>query len=175
MSLSKQIEDINQIKTTNMTKDGYYCDSFDRFGDHLCQLLFSFLSIEEKFRFECVWKQWQRLVFNKQQKLIINKSIAGKAFETILKKLVFINQIQFKWISIIGQMIELIAKHCNDLKKISKINCSFGALIDKQIQEFGEKFGQSFESIDWSENPKVNSKFIKTLLNLTSKMFDSFV
>jgi hypothetical protein len=48
-------------------------------------------------------------------------------------------------------------------------------LIDKQIQEFGEKFGQSFESIDWSENPKVNSKFIKTLLNLTSKMFDSFV
>jgi hypothetical protein len=44
----------------------YSKDSFDRFGDDLCQLLLSYLSIEEKISFECVSKQWKELVFDKQ-------------------------------------------------------------------------------------------------------------
>ena len=54
----------------------YSKDSFDRFGDDLCELLLSFDSFEDKIRFENIWKQWQTLIFNKQfkSKLIINKS-----------------------------------------------------------------------------------------------------
>jgi hypothetical protein len=56
----------------NQTNDKIYPkDSFDRFGDDLCELLLSYLTIEHKFGFECVSKQWQRLVYNKQLKLNI--------------------------------------------------------------------------------------------------------
>ncbi len=48
------------------TFDGYYFESFDRFDGDFCQLLLSYLSISHKIRFEYVFKQWQRLVFNKQ-------------------------------------------------------------------------------------------------------------
>jgi hypothetical protein len=39
--------------------------SFDRFGDDLSELIVSYLTIEDKFRFQCLSKQWRRLVFNK--------------------------------------------------------------------------------------------------------------
>ncbi|CAG2163990.1 unnamed protein product [Oppiella nova] len=35
----------------------YPKDCFDRFGDDLCQHLLSFLSLEDRFRCECVSKQ----------------------------------------------------------------------------------------------------------------------
>jgi hypothetical protein len=55
----------------NKTKSGFNSNSFERFGDDLCELLLRYLSISDKIHFECVSKQWQRLVFNKQQKLFI--------------------------------------------------------------------------------------------------------
>jgi regulator of sigma D len=54
------------IKVRVKTFDGYYFESFDRFDDNFCQLLLCYLSISHKIRFEYVFKQWQRLVFNKQ-------------------------------------------------------------------------------------------------------------
>ncbi|CAG2108403.1 unnamed protein product [Medioppia subpectinata] len=50
-------EDISQ--QTQM----YAKDSLDRFGDDLCELLLSYLSLEDRFRFECLSKQFQRAVF----------------------------------------------------------------------------------------------------------------
>ncbi|CAG2106063.1 unnamed protein product [Medioppia subpectinata] len=41
----------------------YAKDSLDRFGDDLCQLLLSYLSLEDIFRLECVSKQFRRTVF----------------------------------------------------------------------------------------------------------------
>ncbi|CAG2113624.1 unnamed protein product [Medioppia subpectinata] len=41
----------------------YAKDSMDRFGDDLCQLLLSYLSFKDRFRYECVSKQFQRTVF----------------------------------------------------------------------------------------------------------------
>jgi hypothetical protein len=41
-------------------------NSFERFGDDLCEVLLSFLPISDKIKFECVSKQWQTLIFNKQ-------------------------------------------------------------------------------------------------------------
>jgi hypothetical protein len=77
MSLSEKIyfncEDKDEIQVKSELIDGKYSkDSFDRYGDDLCEKILSFLSIEQKFKFECVSKQWKHLIFNKQQKLIIN-------------------------------------------------------------------------------------------------------
>ncbi|CAG2100931.1 unnamed protein product [Medioppia subpectinata] len=41
----------------------YAKDSLDRFGDDLCQLLLSYLSLGDRFRCECVSKQFRRTVF----------------------------------------------------------------------------------------------------------------
>ncbi|CAG2101382.1 unnamed protein product, partial [Medioppia subpectinata] len=41
----------------------YAKDSLDRFGDDLCALLLSYLPLEDRFRWECVSKQFQRTVF----------------------------------------------------------------------------------------------------------------
>ncbi len=49
-------------------------DSFERFCDDLCEVLLSFLPISDKIKFECLSKQWNRLVFNRKQKLIITYS-----------------------------------------------------------------------------------------------------
>jgi hypothetical protein len=35
---------------------GYYSDSFDRFGDDLCEFILSYLPIRYKLQFECVSK-----------------------------------------------------------------------------------------------------------------------
>ncbi len=61
-------EDSNQNMSQNkhLRSDGKYSsDSFDRYGDGLCELLLSDLFVKHLKRFECVSKQWQRLVFNK--------------------------------------------------------------------------------------------------------------
>ncbi|CAG2170348.1 unnamed protein product [Oppiella nova] len=43
----------------------YSKDSLDRFGDDLCEILLSYLSFEGRFRYECLSKQWQRVVYYK--------------------------------------------------------------------------------------------------------------
>src|ERR1700735_1516374 len=45
-----------------------YCnrDSFDRFGDDLCELLLQYLPINDCFRLQCVSKQFITVIFNKQ-------------------------------------------------------------------------------------------------------------
>ncbi|CAG2101682.1 unnamed protein product [Medioppia subpectinata] len=67
----------------------YSKDSFDRFGDDLCQQLLSFLTFEDRFRCECLSKQWRRLVFNTQKDIHYredNNWSDLSTFEMILKK-----------------------------------------------------------------------------------------
>ena len=44
----------------------YAKNSFDRFGDDLNALILSYLTFEDKIRLECVSKQWQRCVYQRQ-------------------------------------------------------------------------------------------------------------
>lgn len=47
-------------------------DAFDkRIGDNLCQIILSYLSISDKFRLECVCRQFQRKIFAEQRNLVI--------------------------------------------------------------------------------------------------------
>ncbi|CAG2107735.1 unnamed protein product [Medioppia subpectinata] len=45
----------------SMIDSKYSKDSFDRFGDDLCEELLSFLTFEDRFRYECISRQWHRL------------------------------------------------------------------------------------------------------------------
>ncbi len=55
----------------------YNKQSFERFSDNVCETLFSYLSISDKVKFECMPKQWQSLIFNNQKNIIINESYRG--------------------------------------------------------------------------------------------------
>ncbi|CAG2112406.1 unnamed protein product [Medioppia subpectinata] len=66
-------QELTQMMASLETKDNsneynkqpqmYAKNSMDRFGDDLCALLLSYLSIEDRFRCEYVSKQFQRTVF----------------------------------------------------------------------------------------------------------------
>ena len=88
--------------------------SFDRFGDHLVEVVLSYLSIEDKIIFDCISRQFRRTVYRKQYDLIIdfdnnifnrlkgtneleNRLIDLKAFELVLKKCEFINYIDMNF------------------------------------------------------------------------------
>ena len=53
--------------------------SFDRFSDDLTELILGFLPIEDKFRFECLNKRVQTMIFKKQNKLKLcqKRRVAG--------------------------------------------------------------------------------------------------
>ncbi len=61
------------------TKSGYFKCSFDRFGDDLCELSISHLTVGEKIAFHCISKQWLRLIFNRQQRINLKFDKTDKA------------------------------------------------------------------------------------------------
>jgi hypothetical protein len=192
----------NKINFNNNNNDYNYRESFDHICDDLCELIISYLSFEDKIRFECVSKQFQRLVYNKQNSIEINdrnsnelslnnllfyEQIDGefnyKAFESLLKKCKFITKISIESRFESGDdLIELIAKYCHHLKHIS---IDFSNISHKSLVYFGLKCGQKLETIEFLipklENNKINSiksllKLCPNLLNLNQiniKAFDS--
>jgi hypothetical protein len=154
----------------SLSQQNYSKDSFDRFGDDLCQLLLSYLSVEQKLLFECVSKQWKSFIFNKQQKLIIKLKNSFKRFENgviksfdtnndiiyvynnhiikvLLKKFVFINDLSIELID--NQTLHIIAKYCSHLKKIDIISSHgfISSSVKPGFVKFGQKCGQKLESI----------------------------
>jgi hypothetical protein len=95
--------------------------------------------------------------------------------ENVLKidsKLKFINEIVIEYNVIInGEMIQLITKYCNNLKKLVIKSCRLFGINDKQIQEFGEKFSKSLVSIRIPYNDSLESdnysinKLVESLSN----------
>jgi hypothetical protein len=65
------METKTESKPLEVEKRALIVYSFDRFGDHLCEQLLSYLSLKEKIGFECISKQCKELVFNKQHVLNI--------------------------------------------------------------------------------------------------------
>jgi hypothetical protein len=143
----------------------------DRICDDLCELIVSYLSFEDKIRFECVSKQFQRLVYNKQNVLLIMNSSYDRnnlfklmkkrdnysndkqllinkiAFETVLKKCKFINQIIINCDFNNREVaLKLINKNCSHLKSIA---FNFYGISEQFLKEFGLKFGQQLRSIDF--------------------------
>jgi len=161
--------------------------SFGRFCDDLTQVIISFLPIADKIRLECVSKQFQRLIFNKQfdltihprsteEKIFSDKLIKEfkecksfndyiivdeKAFESVLKKFKFINKIWIYSAKNNGTVLQLITKYCNYLKVIK---FDFRKIGKRSLAQFGQKCGQKLRFIYFlgeisSENYKKLMKF----------------
>jgi hypothetical protein len=150
----------------------------DRICDDLCEVLLSYLSFQHKIRFECVSKQWQKLIFNKQFIIEINEypnqkentlnslmkkrnEFNVKAFESLLKKSKFINNIiiDFNYFNInIEEVLQLIIKNCNNLKSIT---FNFNTICDQLIEKFGLKFGQKLRQICFINTFESNDNIIK--------------
>ena len=145
----------------------YPKSSFDRFGDDLIEVLLSFISFEDSFQYKCVSKQWKRLIFNKQNKLIVNLDknfkinfIKGnefnlKIFQLVLKNCRKITSIAFLYdwhkfennrVVNINTLIDLIINYCNNLSEIFICFISKN-LTQNTINKFGQKFGQKFNKL----------------------------
>ncbi|CAG2173252.1 unnamed protein product [Oppiella nova] len=158
----------------------YPKDSLDRLGDDLCQHLLSFLSLEDRFRCECVSKQWQRVIYKTQHELIVTEDFVKlraieKSFSTILKKCQNITKIAiispFYVINNSNPMLDSIARHCHHLTDIC---FNFANAIRFQTYDrFFAKFAKQLKSIEWTaihkddarDKPIVNN--IKCCDNLT--------
>ncbi len=150
----------------------YRNDSFsDRICDDLCQVLLSYLSFEDKIRFECVSKQFQRCVFVKQFKLnlyenkvLMNRNLINeKAYEIVLKKCQNISALFMPFSQHLTEnTFKLITKYCLHLKQIV---FDINHINEETVREFGQKCGQKLEKINFKnrENDRNDDKY-KTLI-----------
>jgi hypothetical protein len=174
-------------------------DSFSgRICDDLCEVLLSYLSFEDKIHFECVSKQFEKCIYIKQNTIEINESrlqtknglnklLIGfeknlifdyKAFESVLKKLKFINNIiidfnNYNDIINTKVIIEIIIENCNNLKSIA---FNFLQINRYLIEEFGLTFGQKLTEIDFigAQNAFYEFNKYKKLLSTAKKIRSYF-
>ena len=161
MSLSK--ESVFQSKEDNNRRDSFD----DRFCDDLCPEILQYLSLEDKLRLECVSKQFQRTVFQRQYELYINignrevhklseihlKELWDTSLDSLkalLKKCPNITSIEFDndyhWpinTDKINQVFQLMTENCNNLSEVFSSNHII--LSDSNFDEFHRKFGPNMK------------------------------
>ena len=157
MTLSKQ----------TITQDFRRMSFDERVCDDLSEVLLQFLPIEDKFRFECVSKQFQRTVFQKQYDLDMYRIMKGKG-DLHLYLAHFMNQnmkssqLLEKFVKILPNIeslncwpiseasddsdIDIIVKYCHKLTKIH-LNCDFNLISAEKRDSFATKFGPKLVSI----------------------------
>jgi len=130
-----------------------------------------YLSFEDKIRFECVSKQFQRCVFVKQFKLnlyenkvLMNANLINeKAYEIVLKKCQNISALFMPFSQHLTEnTFKLITKYCLHLKQIV---FDINNINEETVREFGQKCGQKLEKINFKnrENDRNDDKY-KTLI-----------
>ena len=160
---SSETTSVSQNSLNERKEDNYRRDSFDdRFCDDLCEEILQYLSLEDKLRLQCVSKQFQRTVFQRQNKLFINikgskvflknKDFREKrviyyyiedqslhTFKALLKKCPNITSIEFNkdFKYMINQVFQVIIENCNNLREVMVWN----PIIDSNFEEFHQKFG----------------------------------
>ena len=131
---------------------GYSRDSFDRFGDDLCEVLLSYHTFEDKFRFECVSKQWRRLIFNRQHLIDIrfvynyfDRKINVEVLKLALKKCRNVTSLVIDlYLSNVEEVFDMIVKSCD---KLTSIQTDFERIPEKTVEEFCDKFGPKLTKI----------------------------
>ena len=137
-------------------------DSKDRYSfndcicDDLSEVILQYLPLKDKLRLECVSKQFQKTIFQKQFELnfdknfvknvLKNKRIESKSFESVVKNCPNIKSIKLFDPSVVyknyNQTIHLVIKYCNNL---SRIDCKFTQMTEKTFLKFVKKFGSKLK------------------------------
>ena len=152
-------------------------DSFERFGDDLCELILSYLSLHHKYIFQCVSKQWRRLVFNKQsvfiykyseymydnqntvnlyREPILDQRSVNRSLRILLKKFPVKRFEHFKFIDL--PLLEVLTDCCPQLESFAGVtstassyffseNIFYPNLCNEAFYRFGLKFGQQMKRI----------------------------
>ncbi|CAG2119536.1 unnamed protein product [Medioppia subpectinata] len=148
-------------------------NSLDRFGDDLCEELLSYLSLEDKFRFECISKQWRRVVFESQTVVTIDGN-TGRWFHPMLgrvskaelkRKMEYKPTIDYP---LEDTAIELLVKYCSHL---TTIYMNFKNISVDTIDKFFTKFGPKLKSVNvFGFNESVDQKWIEKWLKMCVNM-----
>ena len=170
----------------------YERDSMERFGDDLTEEVLSHLWFSDKVMFECLSKQWQRLVFNKQFELDLNLytdfkerkntlhrllrkednrrdlKVDIKLLESLLKKCPNVRRVYLN-VNEKGKELELITKYCRRVTKLIGPKCcneeclmSFAAKHGMWLQEFG------IDECGYDLLPEYLKKFLQLCPNIKS-------
>ena len=147
----------------------YRKDSFDRFGDDLCEDIFSYFPIKVIIKYECVSQQWRRTLYQRVNHFVINSKteLMEKLFssirllniqiegipnlEKLLGKCAHITKFHIQAQPYFNSHPELntiiaaiITKYCPNLKSIN--NSSVG-LNHNSAQTFISSIGHKLETI----------------------------
>lgn len=156
--------------------------SFHRFDDNLIEEVLRYLSIGDKFRFECLSKRIQSLIFNKHIRLTIGRPDVNRRqlfvqtaneLKLVLKKLRFVTTIEINGaLTVDGKLLRVIADNCRLLSRLSiGILTSCQIIDDKDIVYFGKKCGLRLRSLKLM-NKLCESK-VEILLSYTKRLTDT--
>ena len=168
------------IPTDDNTNSGLFSE---RLCDDLCEVLLQFLPIEDKLMFECVSKQFQRTVYQRQHHLNLKSFFKRfnlrkrrkpmeeyKAFESIVKKCPNIKSFEDYFTN--DSQIDLILKYCNNL---NEFDSDLLQISDQKRDSFAAKFGQKLisinttkEELDWVQESFPRIKILNVMFKLNS-------
>ena len=103
----------------------YERDSMERFGDDLTEQVIQYLWFSDKVMFECLSKQWQRLVYNKQMEIDLNLYTDLKERKNTLFRLIrnvdnrgnLISSPLFYY-KVDIQLLESLLKKCQNIRRV---------------------------------------------------------
>ena len=136
-------------------KKVYAKNSFDRFGDDLTEEVLQYLTLEDKIRLECVSKQWQRCIFQKQfvieidfitqrkQNIWDKSNVRGRltskqVLESLLKKCPNVIKVCF-YPEVKCNVWSMIGQNCPRLKSIGYTSVDYNEHIIPFFRMFGHK------------------------------------
>ena len=118
-----------QLMTKKSSSIGYERDSMERFGDDLTEQVIQYLWFSDKVMFECLSKQWQRLVFNKQKEIDIN-SIKGKNSLNLLRKEDNFDHDFYHNYELDRKKLISVLKKCPNISRVRFLNCKYDQDLD---------------------------------------------
>ena len=168
----------------------FSANSFNRFGDDLCELILSYLTFEDKIRLQSVSKQWNRTILNKQfafkycydtncmqqDELNFHTQKQDKErFNVLFKKLLqkcFIKEIDLAFVRLDNTLIDIICEFCPLLTSMTGY---FSGLQLDSILRFGGKFGNQMKGLHF-KGYYTGNEFILTCFcpNIIILSFDDF-
>ena len=158
----------------------YAKNSFDRFGDDLTELILQYLTFEDKVRLECVSKQWQRCVYQRQTVIEIRGSkpsteslknlfkrneyfqplLDRESLESVLKKCQNITKFSCDFI-IDSSVLSLIGQYCPHIKSLT-----YRLYNDETVLSYFRMYGHKLEELTLFGH----SKQIKNILEMCSNV-----
>ena len=162
-------------------------NSMNRMDSNTTELILSYLTFEDKIRLECVSKQWQRLIYNKQYVIELDfncddrqnslyrlfdnrRQLNEKHLESVLKKCPNITDV-YLWTTVDSEVFSLIGKYCSNIKSL----CYFPNIgSDDKVFDFFRTYGHKLEELDLCAEDEDINRFLRFCPNLKKVWISDF-